>query len=155
MYEPYSSNANEIINGLWLGDAVSSLDTEFHKKNNITVVVNCTKNLQFSDDILYKYRISVHDNLHPEELINMIHYIKKILPVINEHMKNNRGILVHCAAGMQRSAIIVLAYLYVYNNNQNDDIFKFIELMRSKRPIVFTPMMNFKYSICKAVGILF
>ena len=112
MYSVYRANANEIIKNLWLGDAISSLDTNFHDKHKINVVVNCTKNLGFSDDILYKYRIPVDDNLQADQLIIMIDYIKKIVPIINEHLNKDRCILVHCAAGMQRSAIVVLSYLY-------------------------------------------
>jgi len=145
------SNANEIIKNLWLGDYISALDINFHKKYNISVIINCSKDLKFSNDVIYKYRVPVSDNLKREEIIRMTDYIKKIIPIINTHIKEGRVVLVHCAAGMQRSAIVVLSYLYKYVDN---DIGKNIKLMKTKRPIVFTPAMNFKYSICKALNVI-
>lgn len=148
----FKQNANEIIKGLWLGDAVSALDDNFHKVNNISVVVNCSKNIDFNPNILYKYLVPVDDNLQADQILLMVKYINKILPIVHEHMKNNRVVLIHCMAGMQRSAIIVLAYLYKY---KEQDIYNCINMMKRIRPIVFTPTMNFKYSICKSLDILF
>src|SRR3990167_7237281 len=110
-YNNEINNANKIINNLWLGDAVSALSKSFHTKENITVVINCSKTIKFDNDIKYKYRIPVDDNLQPSELIAMVKYIKKIIPVIKTHLDKGRTILIHCAAGMQRSAIVVLSYL--------------------------------------------
>ena len=40
----HNDNANEIIPNLWLGNAKASMDEDFIRQNNITVVFNCTKN---------------------------------------------------------------------------------------------------------------
>ena len=61
-------NVNLIIPGLYLGNAKSSLDDEFLRKNNIRAVFNCTKDLPFHHSIRNKYRIPVDDNLKAEEI---------------------------------------------------------------------------------------
>ena len=160
-------NANEIICGLWLGDYVSAMDVNFQKKYNISVIINCSKDIPFVDnkEILYKYRIPVSDNLQQVEIYNMTGYIKEIIPIIHEHLSKGHNILVHCMAGMQRSAIVVLAYLYAYyfNNipcqdNTCTPVFRInhcIKYLKSKRSVVFFPKMNFKWSICKVFNINF
>ena len=143
-------NANQIIPGLWLGNFASSQDINFIKRNNITVIINCTKDLKFLRyPNIYKYRVPVHDNLEKDEIISMIGWIDKILPIIDYHYQRKKVILIHCAAGMQRSAIVMLSYLYHYQSN---DAGLALHLIKSRRPIAFTPYMNFKYSFCKRFG---
>lgn len=134
-------DADQIIPRLWLGNFNSSQNLEFIKNNRITVVVNCTKDLPFLKvNGVYKYRIPVHDNLQQEEILAMTKWIGKILPIIEEHYKHGRSILIHCAAGMQRSAIVVLSFLYMHYTY--DPKMALINI-RVKRPIVFVPYMNF------------
>jgi len=119
-------NANEIIDGLWIGDVRSSEDKHFLLKNNISVVVNCTKNLPnvydplpvttIPNDILEKYfikyyRVGCDDNGREEEIDNFINGTQKIINSVIEEYKNGKKILVHCVAGQQRSCGFVLCML--------------------------------------------
>ena len=91
------------------------------------------------------YRIPIDDNLQNSEIYEMSKFLTIILPIINSHLNHQKdNILIHCYAGIQRSAIVVLSYLYKYVDS---DINKCINYMKQKRPIVFTPKMNFKKSI--------
>jgi len=139
-------NANEIICGLWLGDYVSAMDVNFQKKYNISVIINCSKDIPFVDnkEILYKYRIPVSDNLQQVEIYNMTGYIKEIIPIIHEHLSKGHNILVHCMAGMQRSAASVAFMLIAYNKMRALDAMKFI---KERRMIAFYPRANFGRSI--------
>lgn len=139
-----SDDANEIIPRLWLGNARASMDEEFIKRNNIQVVFNCTKNLPFSPMIPIKYRIPVDDNLEEEEIRNMELWSGEIaLKIIREYMEG-KTILVHCMAGMQRSAASVAFMLIAYNKMRALDAMKFI---KEKRRIAFFPRANFGRSI--------
>ena len=143
-------DANQIISRLWLGNFNSSQDIDFIKRNNITVVINCSKDLRFfPSSNIYKYRIPIDDNLQITEIVSMTDWIDRILPIIHEHYTEGRVILIHCAAGMQRSAIIMLSYLYRYHTN---DAGYALYLIKSQRPIAFVPYMNFKHSFCKKFG---
>jgi len=138
------SNANEIIPRLWLGDAKASMDEYFIKQNNINVVFNCTKNLPFSPIIPIKYRIPIDDNLEEEEIRNMELWSSEIAyKIVNEYIKGNI-ILVHCAAGKQRSAASVAFFLIVFLRMRALDAMKMI---KEKRPIAFTPRANFGRAI--------
>jgi hypothetical protein len=144
------SNANLIIPRLWLGNYESSQDKNFIMRNRITVIINCSKDLPFVKlNGILKYRVPVHDNLDPFEINSMTKWIKKILPIIHYHYQQGRSILVHCAAGMQRSAIVVLSYLHQYHIN---DPAEALMKVKSKRVIAFMPYMNFKHSFCQHFG---
>lgn len=139
-----SSDANQIVPRLWLGNFNSSQNMSFIKNNHITVIVNCTKDLPFLDiGGVYKYRIPVHDNLEKEEIYAMYKWLDNILPILINHYRNGRTILVHCAAGMQRSAIVVLSFIYA---NFMCDPKTALYTVRNARPIVFQPYMNFSNS---------
>ena len=48
-------NQNEIEPNLWLGDFRSSLDKDFIIKNNIKLIINLSKNLNFDFIFHWKY----------------------------------------------------------------------------------------------------
>lgn len=137
-------NADQIIPRLWLGDSVASIDTDFLNSNNITVIFNCTKDLPFSSIAGHKYRVPIDDNLQPEEIRNMSLWSPEIALTILKEYNNGHNILVHCYAGMQRSAASVALFLIAgYHLSPVASI----NYIRSRRPIAFTPMPNFAESI--------
>lgn len=146
----YANDADQILPRLWLGNFASSQDINFIKNNRITVIVNCTKDLPFLPiNGVYKYRIPVDDNLQPEEFISMAHGITHILPILEDHAYHGRSILVHCAAGMQRSAIVVLSFLYGCRGFPPKSAYYRI---KQRRPIAFSPQMNFVFSFRRCFG---
>jgi predicted protein tyrosine phosphatase len=139
-----SPDANEIISGIWLGNRNAALNDKWLKEKNITVVFNATKDLPFSTIIKTQYRIPVDDNLQKEEIRNMTLWSHEtIYKVLQEHNKGN-VILIHCYAGMQRSAAIVAMYLITKTGMTWQQSIQYI---RNIRPIAFTPGTNFKDSI--------
>jgi len=142
-----SQNATEILPRLWLGNMEASQDQAFLRKNQITVIINCTKDLPFLPlSGIYKYRVPVNDDLQKTEINAMVGWLDKILPIIHHHYQQGRAILIHCFAGMQRSAIVTYSFLYAYYLRDPKATYNFI---RSKRPIVFRPFINFKSSFCQ------
>ena len=139
-----SENANEIIPRLWLGNVKASMDEDFIRRNNISVVFNCTKNLPFSPIIPIKYRVPVDDNLEEEEIRNMELWSREIAYKIIVEYQEGKTILVHCMAGMQRSAASVAFMLIAYYKISATDAMKFI---KEKRMIAFYPRANFGRSI--------
>jgi dual specificity phosphatase 12 len=138
------ANANEIIPRLWLGNAKASMDEDFIRQKNITVVFNCTKNLPFSPIIPIKYRICIDDNLEEEEIRNMELWSSEIAFKIMTEYIEGKTILVHCFAGMQRSAASVAFFLISYLKIRALDAMKMI---KEKRMIAFYPRANFGRSI--------
>lgn len=149
---------SKIIENLWLGNINDSQNESFIKTNNINVVVNCTKDIPFVPVVHFKYRIPVNDDLQDKSFQEMYAAITHIIPVLIEHVNRGDRILIHCFAGMQRSAIVTLAlltaitYKEVFKNVKPDQnmLQKYCTNLRNymseQRPIVFTPGMNFQSS---------
>jgi protein tyrosine phosphatase len=139
MSYPFKNNADLILPGLWLGNGKASMDEKFLKTNNITVVFNCTKDLPFHSSIKRRYRVPVDDNLQAEEIRNLELWSYEIIyKLTKEHHLQN--VLVHCYAGMQRSAAVLAMYLIAHKKMKTDEAISFL---REKRSIVFLPYPNF------------
>tara|TARA_B110000208_G_scaffold86_1_gene106 strand:- start:7973 stop:8422 length:450 start_codon:yes stop_codon:yes gene_type:complete len=135
--------ANEIITNLWLGNITDSQNDDFIHKMN--VVINCSKDIPFlNTKSRSNIRVPIDDNLQKEELITLYTYLDNVTQKIHMYLKNNKSIFVHCYAGKQRSASVVAAYLIRYYNLNLDRARVYI---KSKRDIIFTPIMNFKASL--------
>jgi protein-tyrosine phosphatase len=139
-----SDPANEILPRLWLGNAQASMDPQFIQQQKIQVVFNCTKNHSFSHLIPVQYRVPVDDNLQEEEIRNMDLWASEIAYRILYEYQQGHTILVHCAAGMQRSAASIAFFLICYRRLHATEAIQFI---REKRPIAFRPSANFGRAI--------
>lgn len=183
----YFENVNNIFNGdntlgqLWLGNYKAAFDPVFLKKNNISVIVNCStdipyiydKNIDMLDLNISKlefYRLPVEDSLLEHDMYVMQHYFNLILPILlTKILTEKKNILIHCFAGKQRSACLVAALLYILVKNDlfrlnNDNDKNDLELMKTiikyiikKRPQAFTYglRVNFKRSLERFFNILF
>ena len=142
--QPSNLDAHEIIPNIWLGNSRAAADDNFLTDNKITVVFNCTKNLPFSSVVPIKYRVPVDDNLKRAEIDNMTLWSTDITHKLLQEYNNGHRILVHCMAGMQRSAACVAMFLIAHLQWQPE---KVISMIQRIRPIAFTPGINFWDSI--------
>jgi dual specificity MAP kinase phosphatase len=120
------------------------MDPEFLRANNITVVFNCTKDLPFHNSVVKRYRVPVDDNLEAVEITNMHSWSPEIIAKLLREYKAGHTILVHCFAGMQRSACVVAMTLIALTKKTADEAMAFI---REIRPIAFFPAANFERAI--------
>ena len=137
-------NANEIIPGLWLGNRKASQDIDWLKEKNITVIFNATKDIPFAQGNRSMYRIPVDDNLEDDEIRNMEHWSWEIVFKVMKEYNAGKKILIHCYAGVQRSAAITAMVLIARYRCNTDEAIRYI---KSKRPIAFTNHANFYKSI--------
>lgn len=148
---------SKILENLWLGNGQDALNPQFINQYRINVVVNCTPNIPFNKGIPFKYRIPVNDDLQEQSFTQMYVAMTHIIPVLVKHINRGDRILIHCYAGMQRSAIVTLGLLTALSFNQTfsngiteQSLANYInsikQYMSDCRPIVFTPGMNFKKS---------
>lgn len=142
IFNESKADAHLIIPGLWLGNIKAAGNGDFLKENAITTVFNCTKDSPFHHTIKKQYRVAVDDNLQEEEIRNMELWSFEIVYKLTKELKEGT-VLVHCHAGMQRSATVVSMYL-IAHGMKSDDTFQFI---KSKRPIAFHHSVNFYKSI--------
>ena len=113
---------------LYLGDIFSARNIIFLKEKNISVVLSVAED----PDLNYE---STHIQIH--EIIpafdtpkfSLIEHFEKGFDFIEEKRKKH-NVLVHCYAGVSRSASIVIAYLMKKNNWNFDKSFNFVKEIR-------------------------
>ena len=120
-------NADLIDTNLWLGNRYASIDKDFIIKNNIKLIINCSKNLPFVDLDVRKYRLPIHDNLSQETNNVILAKINIVNKLINEQLSENNGVLIHCYAGAQRAATVSSCYLIDKYNFNVEDVIKYIK----------------------------
>ena len=132
-----SNIADEIIPRLFLGSQEAASNKEFIKKYGITAVINATPTLPnyFQKNGVNYVRVPVDDSLKSCDINKMTAYLPFIVDVLKElHHNQKKKVLVHCHAGMQRSAIIIAAYLVKYYKKTPMEAIRYII---SKRPVAF------------------
>ena len=141
---PPFNPADMIVPRIWLGNKHASMDEKFLRQHGIQTVFNCTKDLPFHHTMRRRYRVPVDDNLEEEEIRNMELWSFEIIYKLLLEYKQGNTILVHCAAGIQRSAAVVAMFLMVLTGMKHEDAMLYI---KDKRPIAFHQSANFLRSI--------
>lgn len=144
MDRPKDVDADEIIPGVWVGRWEPAHNADWLRAHGIQSVFNCTKTVGFHPIVPYQYRIPVDDNLQPAEIKNMSAWAPEIAYKIFREYKAGRPILIHCHAGMQRSATACAFFLLVLTGRPLVDV---LRMIRERRPITFTPSPNFASSL--------
>merc|ERR1711879_917909 len=93
------SYGNEIIPGLYITDISQASSEEFIENNKIPLSI--TQKLR-----QYKF-IKILDNCQ----VNIQKYFEECFRFIEDNLKNDGRVVVHCQAGISRSPTIVMAYL--------------------------------------------
>jgi protein-tyrosine phosphatase len=148
---------NEILPNLYLGSIEASENFDFIQNNNISVIVNCSKDInnKFSLNLLKNienapldvqkwlydnsyyikyYRIPVNDSGKDIDIKDFYKYTSELLDVIIEEYKKGKHILVHCLAGNQRSAAFICAFIMFYKKISLKESIKYV---LEKKPNVF------------------
>ena len=136
------NNYDNITDNLLLGNYKSTTKNYIYN-SNIDVVVNCTPYLPFHNKLIHNYRISVYDDLTNKANLDLLESIINILPIIHNHVLKKHKILIHCKAGMQRSAAVTAAYLMKYHNLSIEEAKSFI---KSRRSVAF--FMGSNFNLC-------
>ena len=140
--------ADEVVPGLWLGSRYAAQNPEYMKERRIRAVFNCTKDIPFDTSIPRQYRVPVDDSLQEPDIRNLelwsYEIVYKIAHEMHRAEADGTAVLVHCAAGMQRSAASVAMYLIATKGMTADQAVSYI---KSKRSIAFKPSINFEKSI--------
>ncbi|XP_073512509.1 dual specificity protein phosphatase 8-like isoform X2 [Phyllobates terribilis] len=130
-------SVTRILPHLYLGSQNDVMDQEVINQNGITHVLNvsysCPKPVFISDN--HFLRIPINDS-----------YCEKILPWLGAAVEFigkvelvNGKVLVHCLAGISRSAAVAIAYIMRSMGLSLDDAYRFV---KEKRPTI-SPNFNF------------
>ena len=146
------TSATEILPGLWLGDEKSSFNKKLLDRIGVKFIINCSKDIKENCWGIENIRIAADDRpsvSHSDDNDTMYNSLDASVEYIHKYLRNNKSVLVHCKAGKQRSASVVAAYIIKYGEV---DIDKAVYYVRTKRPIAFTPMVNFLPALKKYHG---
>ena len=138
-------NANEIVPGLWVGDQHAAQDPYFFSKYQIKAVVNVTKDIPnaFAKHGVIYLRIPVDDSLKREDINKMTMYLPKAMEFLRQqHLIRGKNVLVHCHAGIQRSATVTVAYLHAFYKKTIPEA---IHQVISRRPVAFFGGVHFNF----------
>ena len=123
----------EILPNVWVASLVIAEDSNFMAQKNIKAIINLTKDLSFLDRQC-NYTDIVRQNIEKYDIIKISQYLSKATSYIYEKIKKSEGILVVCKNGIQKSPLIILAYLIRYGALQKDIA---ITIIKTKIPEAF------------------
>ncbi|CAG5136200.1 unnamed protein product [Candidula unifasciata] len=132
-----AATASQVLPFLYLGNERDAMDLSRLKSLNISYVLNVTSHVpQYYDEqgINYK-RIPASDSGQQ----NLKQYFEEAIEYIDDARQNNAKVLIHCHAGVSRSATITIAYLLKHTKMAMADAYKFV---KGKRAII-SPNFNF------------
>jgi len=134
---PFDAPPSDILPHLMMSGERHAQDPAFIRANCITHILNLT-NSAFNPEverIANCMRISLADNTSQDILSS----IPEAIRFIDEAKQVGGKVLVHCFAGVSRSAAIALAY-FIHSYNMSVD--EAYEEIRKKRPCI-SPNLNF------------
>lgn len=157
---------NSIIkNRLYLGDVYSARDFIIFEHLNIKYVINCTK--EESNNFEHKNIKYLNIKIDDKFTENICNYFDKSCTFINNCIMdnnkmnnldykniseclndNNKSILIHCQAGISRSATIVISYLMKMNKINYQEAFEYVKY---NRPCI-SPNMGFIEQLNKYIS---
>ncbi|KAH3743460.1 Miro domain protein [Pelomyxa schiedti] len=124
-------SSNEIIPGLWLGSQLAGKNKYLLKSRHVTHVVTVldVKVGVYPHDFNY-FIIPVED----EESTDLLSHFEACHQFMDEALEHGTAVLVHCAAGISRSATIVISYLMAKRRISVEEAHKFVS---AARPIIY------------------
>lgn len=137
----------EIIPHLFISNWFTSNNKNIIKEYNINAVIT-VETYPKPHDILRYYNENNIDfayiNLEDSANSNIYKFLDTSYDFINFHIKNKKNVLVHCYAGISRSATLIINYLcrnlYKYNNLSGENPINVlnycVNFAKNKRPII-------------------
>lgn len=123
------NDADEIVPGLWLGDIDSARKMPMFHKYGEMAVLNMAK--EINDEQICHPTVLIKIGIYDGTVAN-VGVFDKAADVLHSAMEHRVAILVHCAAGISRSATAVIAYLMKHGKLPFNQA---LSLVRSKRPV--------------------
>ncbi|KAL4232300.1 Dual specificity protein phosphatase 4 [Mactra antiquata] len=131
------TNPTQLMPHLYIGDETHSNNVNLLRKLDITAILNVS-NVTCPDHIsrMFEYKcIPIRDNVSE----NISTWFSEALQFIESVRLREGKVLVHCKAGISRSATICIAYLMSYKSLTLDQAFDYV---RARREVI-SPNMNF------------
>jgi len=137
---------HQVIQKLFIGSQDAAANFSLLKENEVSHILNVASGVEsaFPENFVYK-KVEILDL--PE--VQIIDYFPVCFEFINEAIIKGSGILIHCNAGISRSASIIIGYLMYSQSLKYDQA---LELVKIARPQVrpndgfVTQLRAYKYT---------
>jgi len=121
---------SKVLEGLYLGDSDNAFSKEWLLQHHITHVVNCAKeHKNYHQDICNYIALKLDDD--PDQSLYPV--LEKSYRFIRSAIQHGGNVLVHCHAGISRSASVVIYYLM---KSKKLTFKQALEYAKSRRSIV-------------------
>ncbi|KAK7896745.1 hypothetical protein WMY93_022070 [Mugilogobius chulae] len=132
-----SIGPTRILSHLYLGCQRDVLNKELMQQNEIAYVLNASNTCPKPDFIPDSHflRVPVNDSFCEK----ILPWLDRSVEFIEKAKACNARVLVHCLAGISRSATIAIAYIMMRMNMSLDEAYRFV---KEKRPTI-SPNFNF------------
>ncbi|NXR34128.1 DUS16 phosphatase, partial [Zosterops hypoxanthus] len=132
-----NTGPTRILPHLYLGCQRDVLNKELMQQNNIGYVLNASNTCPKPDFIPESHflRVPVNDSFCEK----ILPWLDKSVDFIEKAKASNGRVLVHCLAGISRSATIAIAYIMKRMDMSLDEAYRFV---KEKRPTI-SPNFNF------------
>jgi len=132
-----SYRGTEILENLYLGNMNDAKDIIAAKNHlNVKFILNCSDQMDYEDSLQMLVADGVDVdflNLKDDGSSDMFRVLKENVNKIDSYLEKNKRVLVHCVAGVNRSASLVVAYIMWKRKVSLIDANNFV---RKKRMIV-------------------
>lgn len=126
----------EILPHLYLGSEIHASQKELLQRLGITSIVNVSRNIPNFFEEAFHYKSIPVDDTYTADIGRWFEEAAAFI----DSVKNSKGrVLVHCQAGISRSATICLAYLISRHQLRLDEAYEYVKKRRS----VISPNFNF------------
>lgn len=147
--------AKEVLPQLWIGSKKDSQSYTFLKKNGVALVVNCSRDLPTTTPEsmgIPCVRVPVHD--HPSEAPRLAAHAPAACRQMHKTLKGGGAVLVHCFAGVSRSASLVAVFLMGSFPSMFPDVDSAISFLQTRKPETFraadgSDMRNFEKALAR------
>lgn len=142
-FQELSSNNNsfflENIGGLYLSNYIAAKNENLLKSLNIGAVLTVAEEIKFQ----YKEDI-INENICAKDFedYNIFQNFEKCFNFIDKYRKKT-NVLVHCYAGVSRSATIIIGYIMKNEKKKFIDVFNMVRKIRKQ----VSPNMGFVYQL--------
>ncbi len=114
-----STTDNQILtNQLWIGDAIDAVNAPWLRARSITAIVSLgeTPTSYLTLPGIRYHRIVLEDEAHASILVYLDEATSFIHNQLTQYVYPPGRVLVHCRAGISRSASVCIAYMIRYYN---------------------------------------
>ena len=134
--------AKRVAPNVFVGSRRDAEDRDFMRRNDIRLIVNCSRDIpMFFDRDIKSYRVPVDDD--PSDAPIIARYLPIAALMINDVTRYGHNVLVHCHAGMNRSATVAAGYLMMTDGLSADQA---VARIKRCKPECFQPS-NFASSL--------